>query len=280
MALQGSTLSRLGGLLDEHPKVVGFAEHEVETADGKPAIRVYLAEAADDLPRHIDDLPVEPLVVGRPEYQAGAAVGVGAGPKERTRPLVGGISISAADSGTLGYFVKRSGSVCLLSCEHVLKAGTADVLQQSRVDGGTAPADVVAQWAFAIDDGPTGVDAGVATLADPHRFTRELMGLGPVTGKGSVKTGDTVQKSGKNSGVTSGKVDAVAATITIDKVTYQHQICVIGTPKPFSIGGDSGSLVVTTDVKAVGIVMAGSNASSWVNPIDIVLKALGDATLV
>ena len=71
------------------------------------------------------------------------------------------------------------------------------------------------------------------------------------------------------------------------RISFENQIEVEGTgPSPFSRGGDSGSLVVNTRRRAIGLLFAGSTTGgsngkglTYVNPIGDVLSSL-DATFV
>jgi hypothetical protein len=84
-----------------------------------------------------------------------------------------------------------------------------------------------------------------------------------------------VKKHGRTTGLTSGKVYAINATVN---VTYDSGVArfvnqIVITPGSFSGGGDSGSLVVTEDGNhPVGLLFAGSSSYTIANPIDTVLS--------
>jgi hypothetical protein len=279
MALSGSTLIQLDELLATDPNVVGFARHEIETADGQTGLRLYLAEDRGRPVEAIDGLPVEAVVTGWPEPKAGAAVGVDVEPKTRVRPLVGGISISGEGSGTLGYFMKRKsdGKLCLMSAAHVLKAGTEDVIQPSFRDGGKLPDDLVAKLDASVLVPSQGIDAASAVLVDQKGATLELNLIGHVAGTGTIAKGDVVKKSGKMTKVTTGTIDAVNTTFTDkDGQKFDDMMCIAAGAKPFSEGGDSGSLVVTVDleIKAVGLLWGGTPTYDWACHIRSVQDAL------
>jgi hypothetical protein len=269
MAHSAAVIDALDELLAAEPHVMGYSGDEV----GEPAgIRVYVDEPGVAVPDEIQGVQVvEVVAVGRPELKAGAAVGVN--PKTKVRPLIGGISISGAESGTLGYFVKVDGKLALMSAAHVLEPGTANVIQPGRDDGGKDPADLVAKLLSSIDNPDDGVDAACATLESSIQATLTLNEIGKITGTTTASKTDTVKKSGTMTGVTSGTVNDVNATITFDKVVYKHVIGVQAGSSPFSIGGDSGSLVVKGD-KAVGLLMGGTRTQDWVCDITRVLSAL------
>jgi hypothetical protein len=124
---------------------------------------------------------------------------------------------------------------------------------------------------------PAGVNLTGATLADGYGVPRseifpwqDLTYLQPV------------QKYGRTTGQTQGTVKAVNVTVNVNYgaegvATFVRQIWVRG--NVFSAGGDSGSLVVTSDRRPVGLVFAGSSSDTFVNPISNVLNAL-DITII
>jgi hypothetical protein len=85
-----------------------------------------------------------------------------------------------------------------------------------------------------------------------------------------------VRKSGRTTGFTVGEITVLDATVSVDygvgqTATFENQI-VAG---PMSQGGDSGSLVVTGDPPlAVGLLFAGSEQTTILNPIQAVLDCL------
>jgi hypothetical protein len=93
--------------------------------------------------------------------------------------------------------------------------------------------------------------------------------------------GMAVKKSGRTTGLTTGTITAVHATIDVTygsgkTARFVNQI-VVG-PGNFIAGGDSGSLMVEdidTNPRAVGLLFAGSSNTAIANPIDDVLNAFG-----
>ena len=85
-----------------------------------------------------------------------------------------------------------------------------------------------------------------------------------------------VRKSGRSTGLTSGTVIVIAATVNVtygagQVATFENQV-VAG---PMSQGGDSGSLVLAgNSLRAVGLLFAGSEQSTIFSPIDTVLDTL------
>ena len=88
-----------------------------------------------------------------------------------------------------------------------------------------------------------------------------------------------VQKYGRTTGLTVGRVTGIHATIDVGYRTgiarFEDQIVISG--NGFSAGGDSGSLVVTkgallADRRPVGLLFAGATGSTLANPIGPVLE--------
>jgi len=91
-----------------------------------------------------------------------------------------------------------------------------------------------------------------------------------------------VQKYGRTTGHTVGRVTGINATLNVNYRTgtarFTGQIVISG--EGFSTGGDSGSLVVTkgllmADRRPVGLLFAGSNTNTVANPIELVLDRFG-----
>lgn len=224
----------------------------------------------------------------------------------RVRPLRPGVSVGRYDTtaGTLGGFVRIGGSLHLLSNHHVLagpspRIGDA-VVQPGPVGGGTDPEDRVGTlttWVPLSPDGRARVDAAAAALSEPGVDPHYPVGL--VTTTAEVLGAEAVEKVGRTTGVTRGRVTAIELDdLVVDygpgtgRLTFDGQIEVeaTGTPTgtaPFSRPGDSGSLVYGPDTKAaVGLLFAGSETGgtdgtglTYLNPVGAVLDALG-ASLV
>lgn len=220
----------------------------------------------------------------------------------RCRPLRIGCSVGhfKVTAGTLGAVVRPRGgeSLAILSNNHVLanenrgKRGDG-ILQPGSYDGGAAPEGVVAELAAFVKlkrSGANVVDAALATLvAGIEADAAKLTGLGKLRGLGDVflDEGARVAKLGRTTGRTRGRVTA----FELDNVMVEFEIGVLrfdgqieiesegdGT---FSDGGDSGSLIVGDDRRAVALLFAGSDQGgangqglTYANPIHTVLDKL------
>jgi hypothetical protein len=120
------------------------------------------------------------------------------------------------------------------------------------------------------------VDAAVARPLSQADVLDEIMGIGTVHGTVDAELAMQVRKSGRTTGFTVGEITVLDATVSVDygvgqTATFENQI-VAG---PMSQGGDSGSLVVTGDPPlAIGLLFAGSEQTTILNPIQAVLDCL------
>ncbi|MBC7346264.1 MAG: hypothetical protein H5U00_02250 [Clostridia bacterium] len=119
------------------------------------------------------------------------------------------------------------------------------------------------------------VDAAVAKPVSPEAITPEILGIGPVRGIREAHVGMRVLKSGRSSGLNSGEILAVGATVQVTleegrSGLFSDQFVTQPLAKP----GDSGSLVLDEEHYAVGLLFAGSEQSSICNRIQNVLELL------
>lgn len=221
--------------------------------------------------------------------------------RTRRRPLVIGSSIGhfRITAGTLGCFVStKSGGRRVLSNNHVLadenRGNKGDaVIQPGDFDGGTRPGDTIGaldRFVRLKKTAPNLVDAALATIrAGIAADTTTLDGLGPLQGVSTLAlhVGMDVHKVGRTTGTTSGRVtafelDNVVVTYDIGDLRFDDQIEVEGAGSgPFSRGGDSGSLIVDEEFRAVALLFAGGDSGgtngkglTFANPIGAVLAGL------
>jgi hypothetical protein len=119
-------------------------------------------------------------------------------------------------------------------------------------------------------------DAAVARPLDDTAILDEILEIGVVNGTAPATLGMAVRKSGRTTGLTSGEITVLDATVDVSYGPFQiarfeGQI-VSG---PMSSPGDSGSLLVAGDSQlAVGLLFAGSDQTTVYNPIQAVLDCL------
>ncbi len=119
------------------------------------------------------------------------------------------------------------------------------------------------------------VDAAVAKPWQDSAISDETLKIGKVSGTTEATIGMAVKKSGRTTGLTQGSITIVDATIEVGyggnrTATYEHQLL----SNDMSDPGDSGSLLVDSENRAVGLLFAGSDEVTVFNPIDAVLSAL------
>ena len=273
---------------------------------GRPVVKVYLeSPGITGLPMSFENTPVVHEVLG--EIWA-----LGQNPADsqdesplnpRThfpRPVPIGVSTGQPDvtAGTIGARATDGSKIFALSNNHVFansndaKIGD-NVLQPGRVDGGSNPDHSIGtlhdyepiQFCAMLLCPNNELDAAIAITSAENLGTAT-----PENGYGSPSTTSAkgslnmkVQKYGRTTGHTHGTITGISATITVNyrtgKARFVNQLVITGSGT-FSQGGDSGSLIVTEgsgaqDRQPVGLLFAGSAASTIANPIDPVLKRFG-----
>lgn len=267
--------------------------------------------AADMVPSKLGDMQTDVLTTGFPF--AGGCEPLGTDVQSlagRVRPAQGGFSvghyqITAGTIGTCVYDMLPGGTVSppanglgmpqkfyILSNNHVLansnNASLGDpILQPGPYDGGTVPADRIATLNRYIPitfEPPVPrilhhniVDAAVAE-GNFNDLDRGIYWTGHVWGwrrKSDVQVGLTVQKTGRTTNYTTGRITALNATIDVGYgggrvARFKDQIVTTS----MSAGGDSGSLVTTLDSIAVGLLFAGSPTATILNQIENVRALL------
>jgi Trypsin-like peptidase domain len=233
-------------------------------------------------------------------------------PKKKMRPARPGVSIGHYNitAGTLGCLVKRGDDVLILSNNHVLadsnnaQLGDA-ILQPGKYDGGT-DADKIAELAEYIpiafntngggkpgclasilrlfgsqqdsvsinQPGDNHVDCAIAKPLSPDLVTPEILQIGKPVGAGAATLGTSVQKFGRTTSYTHDRITQVDVTATVDyggpTAVFQGQLMA----GAMSQGGDSGSAVLDDQKRVVGLLFAGSDSTTLMNPIQDVLTAL------
>ncbi|WP_116451052.1 hypothetical protein [Blastococcus litoris] len=221
--------------------------------------------------------------------------------QRRLRPLRPGLSVAhrSVTAGTLGGFVRTPAGLAVLSNNHVLAASNAAalgdaVLQPGPADGGTPQDRVAALTAVQrmVADGANLVDAAVAVLDDGVAAEPGDLPGGPLLGTVpaglDVDPDEAVEKVGRTTGHTTGRITAVevdGVAVQYDDAVYRFddQIEIEGRTGAFSAGGDSGSVIWRSRDRApVALLFAGSATGgsggtgvTFANPLAIVLSALG-----
>jgi hypothetical protein len=219
------------------------------------------------------------------------------------RPVPIGVSTGhyQITAGTIGARVTDGTDVYVLSNNHVLaNANNAligdSVLQPGPYDGGGADPlrnDVIgtlsAYKEIMFDGTPNYIDAAIAlSSTDLLDKATPSDGYGiPKSTTAGVKFGMYVQKYGRTTGLTTGQVAYLDMTVEVwydeeSMAIFENQIGIVPPTffDIFSLGGDSGSLIVTAGKGRkgnvpVGLLFAGDGFITIANPIDAVLEEFG-----
>lgn len=241
---------------------------------------------------------------GSAELDAAAASPCTSQRQRRLRPVPGGVSTGhlAVTAGTIACFCRsiRPGddpeAICVLSNNHIYadvnKALPGDpLLQQARVDGGTV-GDAIALLERFVPIKLGGVlrnrvDAAIGRLLPGVPFDPAICSIGAVAGNAPPVEGMRVRKHGRTTGLTEGRISDLTYDVLVGMdhmdptivALFEDQIRIeqVAPHPAFGLGGDSGSLVVTSDGnRAVGLYFAGPEGGAYgiANPIDEVLAKL------
>jgi hypothetical protein len=269
--------------------------------EDNPDIKVLVEEpGVAGIPKKLDEVSVEVVVTGKiyalkPTAKPPPAPSID--PKARfPRPVPIGVSTGHFNitAGTISCRVKDgSGNVYALSNNHVYadenKATKGDnVLQPGPYDGGRNPEDAIGTLSSFVpikfEGSNNTVDAAIALSS-----TVNLGNATPSNGYGKPKSttasasvGMQVQKYGRTTSLTKGRIYAINATLNVGyssgTARFVNQTIVYSN-KAFIKGGDSGSLLVTADANKnpVGLLFAGDTSGKYgiANQIDLVLDAFG-----
>jgi len=259
--------------------VIGIAEGMKYTngiPTGEPAVVVLVdrkmpmssLSRKEKVPPKMDGFKTDVFRVGQMESLALNA---------KTRPVVAGFSCSHAwtTAGTIGGIFLKNGNPVILSNNHVIaasnkgKIGNA-IINPGKYDGGNVwnPNHRIARLkAFKrMAMGGNYEDSAIGALH--RRYREEIYGIGRIMGVGTPTMQMAVQKSGRTTGHTTGKIIGLHARVRVSYgggVVRTFKDCVISTA--MARGGDSGSLLIDMDNNVVGLLFAGSSKVTIYNDI-------------
>ncbi len=211
----------------------------------------------------------------------------------RVKPAPPGVSIGhyRVTAGTFGAVVydNSTGIPMILSNNHVLANATNGrdlrarihdpVLQPGAIDGGRQNRNIIARLArfIPLAERPSLnlVDCAAAQPLQNDLVVPDILGIGKVQGVTAPSLGMNVKKSGRTTGLTYGQVRAVNVIANVSYggnrvLRFERQILTTRISSP----GDSGSLVLDEQNRAVGLLFAGSDTSTLLNPMQGVLDLL------
>lgn len=244
------------------------------------------------IPKKIDGITTDVVEVGYIKKQGLTA---------EVRPIKPGYSCGHGDitCGTIGgIFIDRDGDPVILSNNHVLanenKASVGDPIYQP------GPADTTGDISFkGWDDTPAQLpyfatlknfvqlqssgntqDTAIAKIHNKFMESGMVDYMYPVinkqlSGVGSAKVGMQVQKLGRTTGYTTGRVIATNASFTVgyDFGEARFNNCVVCSA--MSKGGDSGSIIMDTNMNAIALLFAGSNKVTLGTPMQPIINQYG-----
>lgn len=206
-------------------------------------------------------------------------------------PIPGGVQIAPRNApwvGTLSCALKIGEKYGALTNAHVsgLRAQGTACCQPSGRSGGIGTFSKVVGMRF--DGGPNYIDAAlIDTWVTDGPFapgawtvTPTQFGLGRINPQVKpAAVGDAVKKTGRTTGITTGRIVGVNATSRVGyeegTATFRNQIVIQAASGAFSAGGDSGSLIVSQDLRPVALLFAGGGGQTIANPIEYVLDWAG-----
>jgi len=119
------------------------------------------------------------------------------------------------------------------------------------------------------------VDCAYARMVDGIEIDRNIYKIGEPVGIEEATLGMKVQKSGRTTEYTEGEIIGIEAAISVGysqgTAWFDGQI-ISDIP---SAGGDSGSAILTYDNNLVGLLFAGGEGITIMNPIEDVFRELG-----
>lgn len=211
-------------------------------------------------------------------------------------PIPGGVQIAPRGApwvGTLGGAVRmKDGRYGALTNNHVAVFRAEKGYPQCQPSGNSAPFAKLEDWTrfnFARNAANRCDVAILDTLmTEPpfngrHTVKPEQFKIGRINpdfvAADAIKLGDRVQKSGRTTGHQFGKVVQVDVTTFVGydggDARFVRQISIRGESGLFSNSGDSGSLILTPEVRPHSLLFAGGGDITIASPIQFVMEDFG-----
>jgi hypothetical protein len=285
-------------LMGNYPGTVGVAlslrYRNGEIQPNEPCITLFVSEeaATSRIPSEFQEIPTNVVVAGTPVLNAGGPHT----PGTPVNPVEPGCSVSHSrvSCGTFGCLVRDDDNKqYVLSCAHVLSDSVPGQRGDAILHPGTqfGGALQIAEFTRAIPLQPGNciADAAVAEVLDSATVTSAIRYIGTKPSGTRVLNGVglVVQKSGDETGRTTGVVTGISSRVGpysangVNNIFFNNAIVATG----MSAGGDSGSILLSLQAEAVGVIFGGLQyltasgtvgyVCTWCSPIDVVLKHLG-----
>lgn len=237
--------------------------------------------SADEIiPEKIDGVPTDVIEVGRIVKQSGL--------KTKVRPIEPGYSCGHGDitAGTIGgFFFDADGTPVILSNNHVVAnenaAKIGDIVYQPGPTDSRKRHPIGRLKKFVrIKKNGNIHDSGIVEI-DPTLIAGNMIKPyypvinNSIKGFGNATINMQVQKCGRTTGYTTGRVIGLNGTFSIeyDFGVAKFEKCIV--MSAMSKGGDSGSVVTDMNMNAVGLLFAGSPKVTLANPMSFVQQHYG-----
>ena len=119
------------------------------------------------------------------------------------------------------------------------------------------------------------LDAALALPDQPDWVIPDILGIGIPTGSTEPTLGQSIQKTGRTTGLTKGTVTQIDVTVDVDYGGRTARFADQVFASPMSGPGDSGSGILDTRGRAVGLLFAGSELITIFTPIRRILDRFG-----
>lgn len=170
----------------------------------------------------------------------------------------------------------------VLACENAAKIGDP-IIQPGYYDNGKNPKDIVAyldSFTVILPDKPNKMDVAFATIADDADWDFGIEDIPVINDEiRDAELGDIVQKTGRTTAYTMGKVIGVDATSWVGydfgDAFFEDQILIQDMAGHFSNGGDSGSVILDMDGHPVGLLFAGGGNVTLANKMSTIADEHG-----
>ena len=235
----------------------------------------------DLVPADLDGMPTDVIEVGHIKKQAGY--------KTKVRPVKPGYSVGHGKitAGTIGgVFRDRNGDPVILSNNHVLanenNSRIGDqIYQPGPTDSRGARSSIATLKKFVrLKKSGNIQDSAIAKINADLVRNGLISDIYPtinsrLTGFANAKVGTQVQKCGRTTGYTTGRVMGLNASFSIeyDFGVARFNKCVV--LSAMSKGGDSGSIIQNMNEQAVALLFAGSTRVTIANPMNLVRNQYG-----
>lgn len=231
----------------------------------------------DRIPKTIDGFKTDVLRIGKVTTE---------GLTKKIRPLTPGYGCGhgKVTAGTIGGVFMMNGYPVILSNNHVLANTNSAKIGDTTIN--PAKHDGGSMWNpyhrfgnlkdfVVIKASDNYQDSAVSKLHQNVVWKNEIYRIGAPTGIAAPVVGTAVQKSGRTTGYTTGKIITIHAKVSVwyGNSVKKFNDCILTTD--MSQGGDSGSLLLDMSNNIIGLLFAGSSEVTIYNDIKYPMQRYG-----